>query len=453
MTSDESEIIDFYPPEFQIDMNGKKMAWQGVALLPFIDQKRLLDALAGPYKELTDDEHRRNAFGNDVFFVGEQARVYDSICGLYAMQQKSAKDGDKPTRVALDASLTGGISGFVEPDSSCVPGSTFTSPFEDVKKHDEFGDIQSDRSISAFYYFPEQRTPHRSVLLKGLRMPPRKLNESDRIHARHGAAPRRGRGGGPGTTGPGRSYQGGQHMRWQADGGRSGDNSGTSTPYGSYGGGSYGGSYQGSPYGSYQQPPPQQQNFQGYGRQQNMPGYGMQQQQPQQGYGGYGGQGGYQQQQQYNGYGAQGGYGGYGGQPQANPYGQQPPPQQYGNPYGAPPPQQQYGGQQGYANPYGAQQQGYANPYGAPQQPQGPPPQAAYGGYGQAGGMPSYQPYAAAPLSYTPSAPPPQQPVSRGLPQPLGGAKPNPGGLPMPMGGRGGGQMGRGGGGRGGRGR
>uniref|UniRef100_H2ZNE1 Uncharacterized protein n=1 Tax=Ciona savignyi TaxID=51511 RepID=H2ZNE1_CIOSA len=32
-----SAIIDFYPDDFKIDLNGKKYAWQGVALLPFVD--------------------------------------------------------------------------------------------------------------------------------------------------------------------------------------------------------------------------------------------------------------------------------------------------------------------------------------------------------------------------------------------------------------------------------
>ncbi|KAJ2204021.1 5'-3' exoribonuclease 2, partial [Coemansia sp. RSA 518] len=45
MTSPDSPIIDFYPVDFPLDLNGKKFLWQAVILLPFIDQTRLLDAV------------------------------------------------------------------------------------------------------------------------------------------------------------------------------------------------------------------------------------------------------------------------------------------------------------------------------------------------------------------------------------------------------------------------
>ena len=51
-----SPIIDFYPTDFRIDLNGKKYAWQDVALLPFVDEDRLHGALSQVYPNLIVDE-------------------------------------------------------------------------------------------------------------------------------------------------------------------------------------------------------------------------------------------------------------------------------------------------------------------------------------------------------------------------------------------------------------
>jgi 5'-3' exoribonuclease 2 len=88
MTSEESPIHDFYPSTFQIDMNGKKMLWQGVALLPFIDEKRLLDAMAEHYPKLTEDEVRRNSWGHDVMFIADEHSMYPFFEGLYGKRKE-----------------------------------------------------------------------------------------------------------------------------------------------------------------------------------------------------------------------------------------------------------------------------------------------------------------------------------------------------------------------------
>ncbi|MEE6500656.1 hypothetical protein FKM82_003869 [Ascaphus truei] len=60
MTSEESPIIDYYPQDFKTDLNGKQQEWEAVVLIPFIDEKRLLEAMEPCNKCLTEGEENRN---------------------------------------------------------------------------------------------------------------------------------------------------------------------------------------------------------------------------------------------------------------------------------------------------------------------------------------------------------------------------------------------------------
>lgn len=83
MTNEDSPIIDFYPETFEIDMNGKKMAWQGVALLPFIEEARLLEAMGQKYPGLNEAEIKRNGWGSNSVFVNEEHPLFPTIETLY----------------------------------------------------------------------------------------------------------------------------------------------------------------------------------------------------------------------------------------------------------------------------------------------------------------------------------------------------------------------------------
>lgn len=87
MTHSESPIIDFYPTSFEIDMNGKKMSWQGVALLPFIDEHRLLEAMQPRYPKLTEFEVQRNKWGDNLLFVSDDNALYPSLEALYGKKK------------------------------------------------------------------------------------------------------------------------------------------------------------------------------------------------------------------------------------------------------------------------------------------------------------------------------------------------------------------------------
>eukprot|EP00980_Cylindrotheca_fusiformis_P026541 scaffold16396_cov140-Cylindrotheca_fusiformis.AAC.2 len=76
MTSPDSPVLDFYPADFAVDMNGKKNPWEGVNLLPFIEIERLKDSIEThcPDSKLTPAERNRNQRGK-IFCYS-----YDQTC-------------------------------------------------------------------------------------------------------------------------------------------------------------------------------------------------------------------------------------------------------------------------------------------------------------------------------------------------------------------------------------
>lgn len=70
MTDPNSPVADFYPQEFKTDMNGKRNEWEAVVIIPFIEEKRLLEHVnAIDYeKELTAIERERNKTGKENWF-------------------------------------------------------------------------------------------------------------------------------------------------------------------------------------------------------------------------------------------------------------------------------------------------------------------------------------------------------------------------------------------------
>lgn len=42
LTSSSSPIIEFYPKNFEVDINGKTNDWESIVLIPFIDEQKLI---------------------------------------------------------------------------------------------------------------------------------------------------------------------------------------------------------------------------------------------------------------------------------------------------------------------------------------------------------------------------------------------------------------------------
>ncbi|KAL7750241.1 exonuclease II Exo2 [Sorochytrium milnesiophthora] len=68
MTNETSPISDFYPEDFDLDLNGKANDWEAVIKIPFIDEKRLLAAMQSRERHLTAEERSRNQHGDAFLF-------------------------------------------------------------------------------------------------------------------------------------------------------------------------------------------------------------------------------------------------------------------------------------------------------------------------------------------------------------------------------------------------
>ena len=137
MSDEDSEVLDFYPTEFPIDLNGKKFAWQGVALLPFIDEKRLLDAMAKRYPLLSAEDTARNEIGRDVLILSDRHPLYEELAtNFYSKRQGSP-------RHTLNPKISGGLAGKVEKNEQYLPQSALRFPLDGGG----MPDLDDDRSI------------------------------------------------------------------------------------------------------------------------------------------------------------------------------------------------------------------------------------------------------------------------------------------------------------------
>ncbi|KAI9139803.1 hypothetical protein BKA69DRAFT_608127 [Paraphysoderma sedebokerense] len=169
MTDPESEIIDFYPERFHIDLNGKKHSWQGVVILPFIEEDRLLKAMEPVYPTLSEGDRKLNTKGREILYVGHHNKLFETFCKLYGKESDSL--------LPLDPKLSNHMTGFIMQDpAACPPGSLFRSPFP------EFGlrDIKNNRSVSASFIHPDVSVSQFiRTLLPSVRMPPKQLGWND----------------------------------------------------------------------------------------------------------------------------------------------------------------------------------------------------------------------------------------------------------------------------------
>lgn len=177
MTDPNSAIIDYYPAEFPVDMNGKKHAWQGVAILPFIEEKRLLDALEDVYPLLTAEEVARNSRGADMVYFTEHSHDLAQLCTqLYEAEFPSDQAA---IEVAVSKRNRYPLFGSLLPDPNFVAlNCKITSLFH----FPETPDIPLNARLSARFFNPEPSDAHYvfpAKVLDGSRVPEKTLSYHD----------------------------------------------------------------------------------------------------------------------------------------------------------------------------------------------------------------------------------------------------------------------------------
>ncbi|KAF9620796.1 hypothetical protein IFM89_014733 [Coptis chinensis] len=149
MSDPNSPIIDFYPIDFEVDMNGKRFAWQGIAKLPFIDEGRLLAEIEKVEHTLTEDEARRNSMMFDMLFVSVSHPLSPYIFSLYD-KCKDLSDKERiETEERLDPKASGGMNGYLSVCSGDACPPMFRSPVMRME------DILNNQVLCAIYRLPD----------------------------------------------------------------------------------------------------------------------------------------------------------------------------------------------------------------------------------------------------------------------------------------------------------
>lgn len=164
MSNPTSEIIDFYPVDFKIDMNGAKMSWQGIALLPFIDEDRLLTSVRGQYHLLTDAEIERNTNKTAQLFISKDNKNYQRFVDAFG--------SDEPVAFAAHKS---GLAGIVRPVKTFNESGELLFPL----KEGEMPHIKNSAYLQAWYDFPVSPIG-KSMLLNGYIPHDKVLDEHDK---------------------------------------------------------------------------------------------------------------------------------------------------------------------------------------------------------------------------------------------------------------------------------
>ena len=176
MSSPDSPIIDFYPTEFPIDMNGKKMSWQGIALLPFIDEKRLLKVVREQYPKLSESERERNKRKEDILLISNKHPNYDKLVKkLCKSPNDNTSETGETTQIVLKH-FKHGLSGIVDKDQE---GFALNEKLPCPIEVGVFPELSTNLFLKMLFRQNKLVVPNKSILLNGYIPPVQALDSRD----------------------------------------------------------------------------------------------------------------------------------------------------------------------------------------------------------------------------------------------------------------------------------
>lgn len=169
MSSPDSPIIDFYPEDFAIDMNGKTRSWQGISLLPFIDEKRLLETVRAQYPKLTDAERSRNVRKEAILLISNKNLHYEKFA------KKLYKEASEETELIFRHFKTG-LSGIISKD---VEGFTLNGKLACPVESESLPELSTNLFLKVLYKLTPMPSKNKSLLLNGYIPPKQVLDQYD----------------------------------------------------------------------------------------------------------------------------------------------------------------------------------------------------------------------------------------------------------------------------------